>query len=202
MTRRMRFSWARPSASERRAGTGVRVALVLVLSCLSAGASAVEYLTEDEAPAAVFPDADRFERSRVESAPDLRERVRARLAGVEPTVWEKAYPITTAFRGAERLGRAIVVEEIGKHREITFAVGVDREGKVAGVAILAYREAYGGEVRSRRFLEQYRGKGASDSLMPSRDIRNIAGATLSARAIGRGVKKAIAVLAEVPEERP
>jgi thiamine biosynthesis lipoprotein ApbE len=59
---------------------------------------------------------------------------------------------------------------------------------------MVYREAYGGEIRTRRFLDQYRGKGEDDPLMPSRDIRNITGATLSARAVGRAVKKAIAVL--------
>jgi hypothetical protein len=55
-------------------------------------------------------------------------------------------------------------------------------------------------VRDSRFLAQYRGKRAEDPLRPAEDVRNIAGATLSARAIGRGIKKAIAVLAEVPDE--
>ena len=64
---------------------------------------------------------------------------------------------------------------------------------------MVYREAYGGEIRSRRFLAQYRGKAASDPLLPSRDIVNVTGATLSARAVGRAVKKAIAVLAEAGE---
>src|SRR6266851_5308379 len=96
---------------------------------------------------------------------------------------------------------AVVVEEIGKHRPITLVVGVDGDGKVTGIAVMAYREAYGGEIRSRRFLQQYRGKRESDPLLPSQDIQNITGATLSARAVGRAVKKAIAVLQEVGDAK-
>jgi hypothetical protein len=45
-----------------------------------------------------------------------------------------------------------------------------------------------------RFLAQYRGKTLAAPLLPFRDIRNITGATLSAEAIGRGVRKALALL--------
>jgi Na+-translocating ferredoxin:NAD+ oxidoreductase RnfG subunit len=157
------------------------------------------YLTEAEAPAAVFPEADRFSRRVVPSSGGLRSRVQTRLGKVKPTIWEKSYTVFTAFRGDHVLGRALIVDEIGKHRAITFIIGVEPGGTVSGVAVMAYREAYGGEVRSRRFLRQYEGKSANDALLPSSDIRNVTGATLSARAVGRGVKKAIAVLAEVEE---
>lgn len=153
------------------------------------------YLLPAEAPRAAFPDADRFESHRVVSTPALRAAIAKTLAGAKTTVWEPAYAVTTAFRGGARLGDAVVVEEIGKHRAITFVVGVGPRLEVARVAVMTYREAYGGEVRSRRFLAQYEGKSATDPLAPSRDIVNLTGATLSARAIGRGVKKAIAVVA-------
>ena len=152
------------------------------------------YLTSDEAPRAVFPDADRFVRRQVASTPELREQVARRLGDLKPSIWEPSYEVTTAFAGERRLGRAIVVEEVGKHRAITLVIGVDPQLRVAGVAVMVYREAYGGEIRTRRFLDQYQGKGEDDRLLPSVDIRNIAGATLSARAVGRAVKKAIAVL--------
>ena len=159
----------------------------------------IVYLSEADAPAAVFPSADRFERREIRATEELQARVQRRLGKVVPSIWEERYPIATAYRGAELLGRAIVVEEIGKHRGITFVVGVDPAETVAGVAVLVYREHYGGEVRGRSFLAQYRGKRAADPLQPSRDIRNLTGATLSAKAIARGIKKAIAVLAEEPD---
>jgi thiamine biosynthesis lipoprotein len=159
------------------------------------------YLTDAEAPAAVFPTADRFERQNFPGTEELRRRVAKRLGDVRVSFWEASYKVATAFRGDTRLGRAIEVEEIGKHRAITFVVGVDEQGEVAGVAVMAYREAYGGEIRSRRFLDQYQGKTLGDPLRPGQDVQNITGATLSARAAGRAVKKAIAVLEEVGDPK-
>jgi FAD:protein FMN transferase len=173
------------------------VLAALVAAALATCARADEtYLSDADAPAAVFPAATRFERLELKSTPQLRARVADRLADVKPTIWEPSYRIAVAFADDRRIGRAIEVAEIGKHRPITLMVGVDDRGAVAGVAVMTYREAYGGEIRSRRFLQQYRGKSARDPLAPSQDIQNITGATLSARAVGRAVKKAIAVLQE------
>lgn len=170
--------------------------LVLCLARPAISAADESFLSEAEAPKAVFPDADRFAERSVPSTPDLRGRVAKRLGDVAPSIWEPSYRIVDAFAGERPLGRAIEVEEIGKHRAITLVIGVGTDGKVAGVAVMTYREAYGGEIRSKRFLAQYRGKSGDEPLLPSRDIQNISGATLSARAVGRAVKKAIAVLAE------
>ncbi len=193
----MRY-WSAPrSVSDRL------LAPLLVLAAVIAAAGAARaddaLLSDAEAPAAVFAEADHFERGEIASTAELRSKVAARLGDVKPTVWEPSYKVATAFAGTKRIGRAIVVEEIGKHRPITLVVGVGEDHKVAGVAVMTYREAYGGEIRSRRFLAQYRGKAASDPLAPSQDIVNITGATLSARAVGRAVKKAIAVLDEAGE---
>ena len=91
------------------------------------------------------------------------------------------------------MGRAIIVEEIGKHRPITFVVGLRADGRVHDVGVMAYREAYGGEVQSKRFLKQYREKTSASTLQSHSDIQNIAGATLSVEAASRAVKKALAL---------
>jgi Na+-translocating ferredoxin:NAD+ oxidoreductase RnfG subunit len=151
------------------------------------------FLSEDEAPRAVYPDAESFTRQIVSATPALRARMRSMLGEVAPSIWEDQYVVFTATRGGAVLGYAIIVEEIGKHRPITFVVGVRPDGKVSDVAVMAYREAYGGAVKSRRFLTQYRDKSAGDSLRPFTAIHNIAGATLSVEAASRAVKKALAV---------
>jgi hypothetical protein len=168
-------------------------ALLLVASW--ARAQEGNFLTEAEAPGAVFPHAERFERRAVPATPALRERVKARLAGVTPSVWEDTYVVYAAYRGTEPLGEAVIVEEIGKHRPITFVVGLRPDGTVEDVAVMAYREAYGGEIRSRRFLVQYEGRRATDDLRPYRGIKSVAGATLSVEAASRAVRKAQAVAA-------
>lgn len=158
-------------------------------------AQAGVFLQENEAPQAVFPDADRVERAEIEATDDLRRRIRAELDGTTPSMWESRYVTFTVWRGETLLGRAFLVEEVGKHRPITFVVGVRPDGHVQDVAVVAYREAYGGEIRHKRFLMQYRGKDIDDSLQPRRVITNIAGATLSVNAASRAVKKALALAA-------
>jgi len=181
-----------------------RVGILLLLAALAAPARGQEgvFLSEEAAPGAVFPDADRFERRDVESTPALREKMAARLDGAQPSLWEEHYAVFAALRGNSALGRALVVEEIGKHRPITFVVGLKPDGSVQDVAVMAYREAYGGEVRTTRFLRQYRGKGAADPLRNGDDIKNIAGATLSVDAASRAVRKAQALAAALDETAP
>ena len=147
----------------------------------------------DEAPRHLFPDASIVSDRTIAITPGLRREIRDRL-GRAPSLWEASYRVFTLEREGRRLGTIIVVEEIGKHRPITFAVAVNVDGTIHDLAVLAYREAYGGEIKERRFLRQYTGKSLADPLAPYRDVRNIAGATLSVEATGRAARKAIAVL--------
>ncbi|MBI3783457.1 MAG: FMN-binding protein [Deltaproteobacteria bacterium] len=166
------------------------------MSVLASAADAQEgvFLTEADAPAAAFGNDASFVRQVVAATPELRSAMRQRLGNMEPSVWENEYVAFKATRGDTLLGYAVIVEEIGKHRAITFVVGVRTDGTINDVAVMAYREAYGGEIKAKRFLNQYRGKSGSDALHAPDDVKNIAGATLSVDAASRAVKKAIAVV--------
>ncbi|PIQ82443.1 MAG: FMN-binding protein, partial [Candidatus Omnitrophica bacterium CG11_big_fil_rev_8_21_14_0_20_64_10] len=66
------------------------------------------------------------------------------------------------------------------------------------------RESRGGEIRRKRFLSQYRGKGISSPVRINQDIINVTGATLSVRSMNAQVRKALAVVQELflqPVER-
>jgi len=155
------------------------------------------FLKEDDAAKAVFPEATAFERRVIRSNAELREKIQQRLVKTKSSIWEDSYTTFIAKKGDTILGYAVIVEEIGKHRPITFIVGVGVDRKIKDVALMTYREAYGGEVRDRRFLQQYKGKQLKDPLLPFRDIQNISGATMSVEAIGRGSKKALALVEAV-----
>jgi len=152
------------------------------------------FLKEEEAPKAVFPEATAFERRVIPSDAKLQETIKQRMNPAKTSFWEPSYITFIAKKGSSIVGYAAIVEETGKHRPITFIVGVGMDGKVKDVALMVYREPYGGEVRDERFLAQYQGKDLKAPLLPYRDIRNITGATLSAEAIGRGTKKALALI--------
>jgi hypothetical protein len=152
------------------------------------------FLKGDEAPKAVFPEATSFDRKVNRSTEDLKAKIRQLMGKAKTSLWEESYVTFVARKGDMILGYAAIVEEIGKHRPITFIVGVGADRKIRDVALMVYREAYGGEVKDRRFLQQYKGKSENDPLLPYRDIQNISGATMSVEAIGRGSKKALALV--------
>src|SRR3989304_3133810 len=170
--------------------------LVLVLRCLAISADKI-YLSEEEAPKMVFPDACKLEIRVVESTPELREKVKGLIGKAEPSIWEREYKTFIAKKDSKVIGYAVIVEEIGKHRPITFIVGVTPEGKTENIAVMVYRESYGSEIRAKRFLKQYEGKTLDDPIRTRDDIVNISGATLSVRAANVGVKKALALISVV-----
>ena len=91
----------------------------------------------------------------------------------------------------EVAGAYRVASEVGKYLPFEFVVALDGTGHVKDVVVLNYRESRGGEVRRERFISQYRGKNVESPVRLNRDILGIAGATLSAWAVNRGVKKTL-----------
>ena len=110
------------------------------------------FLTEATAPAAVFPQATTFERTVVPSTPELRAQMQTQLGTLRPSLWEPEYIIFTAKQRdiAPRIRRDCW-RRSGKACQSRSLSGCDRTGKVAEVAVMAYREPYGGEVRYPRF---------------------------------------------------
>ena len=74
-----------------------------------------------------------------------------------------------------------------------YSVALDPAGRIRQVDILAYRESYGGEIRSPSWLAQFVGKSNASPLQLGNDIRNISGATLSSQHVTEGVKRIMAI---------
>ena len=151
------------------------------------------YLTLDQAPKSLFSGAE-IERKNVPSTPEFKEKLKAKLGRVTPTVWEESYPTFTATQDNKTVGYAVVVDEIGKVNPFTLIVAATPEFKVRDVAVMVYREPRGGEITQKRFLAQYKGKKSSDPILLDRDIVGISGATLSVIGANRAVHKALSVL--------
>jgi electron transport complex protein RnfG len=98
-------------------------------------------------------------------------------------------------------GYALMDNELGKTEPITFLTALTPLGDVNAVEILAYREPYGGEVQSAKYLRQYQGKGVKNPIRVGQDITNMSGATISSRAVALGVKRAVSIWSCV-YERP
>jgi thiamine biosynthesis lipoprotein len=107
---------------------------------------------------------------------------------------ESSYTFFIATRAGQAEKYAIQMNEIGKTEPITFMVGMSPEGKVTEVLIMVFRENRGWEVKEKRFLNQFRGKTLRSSIRVDEDIINYTGATLSSKAVARGVKRALFLL--------
>ena len=76
----------------------------------------------------------------------------------------------------------IILEEVGKTQPITTGYVVSG-GKIEQVRLLIYRETIGAEVRRTSFTNQFKGGTLGSNGKLSSRINNIAGATLSTRAL-------------------
>jgi FMN-binding domain len=165
-----------------------RYALALVPFVLTAPpAQATTYLSVAQAQAALFPG-ETLQPS-FHSLSDAQVDAIRNASGQSPSARQ-----VRAWR-ASGGGWLIVDRVIGKHDFITFAVALSAEGAVRTVEIMDYREAYGSEVRDKRWRAQFAGKRAGDVLQLGREVRNISGATLSSRHVTEGVRRVLATYA-------
>lgn len=151
------------------------------------------YFTEEEAAKVMFPDSEKIHREDLALTAEQKDFVEQRIGWKFP---ESSFPVFWGETQGKVDGYAIVQNTIGKHRPITYMVGVDVEGEVMNFEVLVYREARGNEIAKKRFNYQYHGKDARDPIRINRDIINISGATMSVRSASAGVKRVLVLVNE------
>lgn len=152
------------------------------------------YLTEEDAVKLMFPESERVRKEIVRLHPDQKAQIEARIGWKFP---EETFEIYIGETGSALDGYAMVQNTIGKHKPMTYMVGVDPKGQCTNVELLVFRESRGSEVRTKRFNAQYEGKTVSDPIRINRDILNISGATMSVRSMSAGVKRALVLIDEL-----
>jgi Na+-translocating ferredoxin:NAD+ oxidoreductase RnfG subunit len=90
----------------------------------------------------------------------------------------------------------LVDEVVGKHEMITYALGIHANGQIQGVEILEYNESYGEQIREKKWLQQFKGRDANQTLRFNEDIKNITGATLSSKHVTNGVQRLMVLYRE------
>lgn len=123
-----------------------------------------------------------------------------RIAGIESRLgWRipgREFVFHRAREGGRDLGVAMVTEEKGRFKPITFLVHVGSDGEIGSVHVMVYRESRGDGVKRSRFLKQFQGKDVDSPLRMNRDITNLSGATMSSRAVAAGVKRVLHLVRE------
>jgi Na+-translocating ferredoxin:NAD+ oxidoreductase RnfG subunit len=151
------------------------------------------FLSEEEAVKLMFPKSERIKKDILRVPTDKKMAIEERIGWKFP---EDTFEIYIGETGTQVDGYALVQNTIGKHKPMTYMVGVDAHGHVSNVELLVFREARGSEVRTKRFNVQYEGKTVHDPVRINKDIINISGATMSVRSISAGVKRVLVLVDE------
>jgi H+/Na+-translocating ferredoxin:NAD+ oxidoreductase subunit G len=152
------------------------------------------FLTEDAALKLMFPRSERIRKDILRLTPEQKTNIEQRIGWKFP---EESFEMYVGETGATIDGYALVQNTIGKHKPMTYMVGLDENGHVTDVELLIFREARGSEIRMKRFNSQYEGKTVSDPVRINKDIINISGATMSVRSMSAGVKRMLVLVDEL-----
>ena len=82
---------------------------------------------------------------------------------------------------------------IGKSMPITFLVILNINGDIINTNVIKYREAYGGEVGNKGWLQQFYNRNNNSSYNIGKDINGISGATISVKSMSKGMQKITAL---------
>lgn len=154
-----------------------------------------EYLSETDAlnlqkkssDDRVTADAITLEKSEIES---IRDNQRVGIFSNEFTVFK------LRETGNDQPYRYVIkLRQPGQHEFMDLMYGVNPDGSIHRIDLMVYREPYGGEVKSRRFMRQFEDRTLKSSeFRVNVDVIHIAGATISAKSVSRGARKVLAIL--------
>jgi Na+-translocating ferredoxin:NAD+ oxidoreductase RnfG subunit len=168
--------------------------LLLGLAVTSTSLRAERFVSIAEAQKLCFTNATRFEQIDLRLTRDdikvIESATRLKVKNPAPKVWR-------AWQNSHLLGTVWFDQVPGKHELIDYVVAISPQGAVNQVEIVEYREHYGGEVRRRNWLDQFKGKGRDAPLKLGSDIDNISGATMSCQHVTEGVKRVVATFEHV-----
>ena len=172
----------------------ILLCVLIVMGIAMPSAQAILYLTKEDALQVALPEAQDIRIEEIHLQPDQQQRVRQK---VDEPLDAESFIFYVGTHGGQVDGYAYITDKKGRHRPITFVVGLKPDCSVREVAIMIYREPRGYEVKEQRFLRQYQSKTIDDPIEVYRDIKNISGATISAHSVSAGVREAVAICEEV-----
>lgn len=165
---------------------------------LSGPAGAKVFYTRTEALALAFPEADRVEDETLLLGDAEFERVQQLARG---PVESRIVRVYRGFKDEELQGYAFIDVHNVRTLPEAFLVVLSPRGAVESLRVLAFHEPL--EYKpTDRWYEQFHGVSLARALRVGRDVHGIVGATLSARATTRGVRRALALYDVMLKAKP
>lgn len=168
-----------------------RCALLAIVALLAApaGAWAKVYHSRAEALELAFPDAERVDSETYLLSDEQIEQIRELSRSEMESKLVKVY---TGVKGGEVLGYAFIDIHNVRTLPEAFMVVLAPDGGVRSLRVLAFHEPIEYQPTAR-WYGQFTQKSLGEPLRVGRDIHGVVGATLSARATTRGVRRALAL---------
>ncbi len=160
--------------------------LAVVAPATTAGAKV--FHSREEALTLAFPEAERVESKTYVLRPDQVQRIQSISRAELETKLVKLY---TGWKDGQVLGYAVIDIHNVRTLPEAFMVVLTPSGHVRSLRLLAFHEPLD-YMPGERWYAQFAEKTAAEPLRLGRDVHGIVGATLSARATTRGVRRALA----------
>jgi Na+-translocating ferredoxin:NAD+ oxidoreductase RnfG subunit len=166
----------------------VAVFALLLAACIGGTAQGKVFYTQSEALELAFPDAEEVASNTFVLDDDQVERIES-LAKCE--LDSKLVKIYTGVREGKVLGYALIDVHNVRTLPEAFMIVLSPEGEVRSLRVLAFHEPLEYKPTSR-WYSQFENRSLEAPLRVGGDIHGVVGATLSARATTRGVRRALA----------
>jgi len=179
----MNSTWGSVLYSRPAAGV-----ILLLATCVGVNANSKVFYSQSEALELAFPDAEKVASNTFILNEDQVERIES-LAKCE--LDSKLVKIYTGMREGEVLGYALIDVHNVRTLPEAFMIVLSPRGSVRSLRVLAFHEPLEYKPTSR-WYSQFDNRSIEAPLRVGGDIHGVVGATLSARATTRGVRRALA----------
>ncbi len=188
----------RSDATGRALTRALGLTVLLAAVCNGGAADAKVFYSRSEALDLAFPQADRVEGHTYALDDDQVARVETLARCSMNTKLVKMY---TGWKGGEVVGYAFIDLHTVRTLPEAFLVVLDPEGAVRTLRVLAFHEPLD-YLPHERWYAQFDRKSLAEPLRVGGDVHGIVGATLSARATTRGVRRALALYEVLVQNGP
>ncbi len=176
------------SVTSSRPSAFAVAAALLALSAAPPAAEAKVFFSRQEALELAFPEADRIETETYVLEDTEVEKIEE-LA--KSPIDSKLVKIYTGVKNEQVIGYAVIDMHRVRTLPEAFLVLLTPEGTVKSLRVLAFHEPLE-YLPADRWYRQFDDKTLSEPLRLGRDVHAVVGATLSARATTRGVRRILA----------
>lgn len=171
--------------------TTVAVALSVVIAS-SAFAALCVWRKPDQDIKKFFPGAETYKTDYKKPSSSEKSAIEKRI-GTKLDSDESEFKFYRIMKDDKKVGTILTHLGKGQYGAIEVVVALDNSAKVKGVDIQRDREKKRAELRSDKFLGQFKGKDKDDPIKTGKDIKPVEGAEKSSETVAFSVRKLVQV---------